>query len=105
VRDEDPHNTRSHNATLIPSVSIVNFVLAFCTKFQFRKNEPSERGIWKINRLMIRAAQARTLSTEPHSTLRQFGIGPHVTDNGSTLALFAFALLALRAMSKLRVQS
>ncbi len=35
----------------------------------------------------------------------QFGIGPHVADNGSTLALFAFALLALRAMSKLRVRS
>jgi len=35
----------------------------------------------------------------------QFGIGPHIADNGSTLALFAFALLALRAMSKLRVRS
>jgi hypothetical protein len=35
----------------------------------------------------------------------QFGIGPHVSDNGSTLGLLAFALLALRAMSKLRVRS
>ena len=33
----------------------------------------------------------------------QFGIGPHVADNGSTLALFAFALLALRALSKLQM--
>jgi len=35
----------------------------------------------------------------------QFGIGPHVADNGSTLALFAFALLALRALSKLQMRS
>ena len=34
-----------------------------------------------------------------------FGIGPHVADNDSPLALFAFALLALTAMSKLRVWS
>jgi hypothetical protein len=33
----------------------------------------------------------------------QFGIGPHVTDTGSTAILFAFALLVLSAMSKLRV--
>jgi len=33
----------------------------------------------------------------------QFGIGPHIADNGSTLALFAFALLTLSATSKLRV--
>ena len=31
----------------------------------------------------------------------QFGIGPHIADNGSTLALFAFALLALSQTSKL----
>jgi hypothetical protein len=35
----------------------------------------------------------------------QFGIGPHVADNDSALALFAFALLALRVMTKLRVRS
>jgi hypothetical protein len=33
----------------------------------------------------------------------QFGIGPHVADAGSTATLFAFALLVLSAMSKLRV--
>jgi len=33
----------------------------------------------------------------------QFGIGPHIADNGSTLALFAFALLAFSGTSKLRV--
>jgi hypothetical protein len=35
----------------------------------------------------------------------QFGIGPHVADNGSTLALFAFALLAVSATTKLRVRT
>jgi hypothetical protein len=35
----------------------------------------------------------------------QFGIGPHIADNGSTLALFAFALLALSGTSKLRVRT
>jgi hypothetical protein len=35
----------------------------------------------------------------------QFGIGPHITDNGSTFALFAFALLGLSATSKLRVRT
>ena len=35
----------------------------------------------------------------------QFGIGPHIADNDSTFALFAFALLALRATSKLRVRT
>jgi hypothetical protein len=35
----------------------------------------------------------------------QFGIGPHIADNGSTLALFAFALLAVSATSKLRVRT
>ena len=35
----------------------------------------------------------------------QFGIGPHIADNDSTLALFAFALLALSATSKLRVRT
>ena len=35
----------------------------------------------------------------------QFGIGPHIADNGSTLALFAFALLALSATIKLRVRT
>jgi hypothetical protein len=33
----------------------------------------------------------------------QFGIGPHVTDTGSTAILFAFALLVLSTTSKLRV--
>jgi len=33
----------------------------------------------------------------------QFGIGPHVTDTGSTAILFAFALLVLSATSKIRV--
>jgi hypothetical protein len=33
----------------------------------------------------------------------QFGIGPHVADTGSTATLFAFALLVLSTMSKLRV--
>jgi len=33
----------------------------------------------------------------------QFGIGPHVTDMGSTAILFAFALLVLTATTKLRV--
>ena len=35
----------------------------------------------------------------------QFGIGPHIADNGSILPLFAFALLALSAMSKLRART
>lgn len=35
----------------------------------------------------------------------QFGIGPHIADNGSTLALFAFALLALSGTSKFRVRT
>jgi hypothetical protein len=35
----------------------------------------------------------------------QFGIGPHIADNGSTLALFAFALFALSATSELVVRS
>jgi hypothetical protein len=35
----------------------------------------------------------------------QFGIGPHITDNSSTFALFAFALLALSGTSKLRVRT
>jgi hypothetical protein len=35
----------------------------------------------------------------------QFGIGPHIADNGSTLALFASALLALGATSKLRMRA
>ena len=35
----------------------------------------------------------------------QFGIGPHIADNGSTLALFAFALLALSGTSKLRLRT
>jgi hypothetical protein len=35
----------------------------------------------------------------------QFGIGPHVADNDSTLALFAFALLALSGTSKLRART
>jgi len=35
----------------------------------------------------------------------QFGIGPHIADNGSTLALFVFALLALSGTSKLRVRT
>ena len=39
------------------------------------------------------------------SNKAQFGIGPHIADNGSTLALFAFALLALSGTSKLRVRT
>jgi hypothetical protein len=35
----------------------------------------------------------------------QFGIGPHVADNGSTLPLFPFALLGLGATSKLRART